>query len=135
MRQLYVLIFIMFIILYMMFQPSYDSVANQRGVMLEQELNRAIKLVATEGMLTTESSYGTSSIEAHIKDDLVALNFDRAKISVNSSTKTARVLRGQYVDLEIRYPIENRNLFKNFWGTDKTSYYTFRASEMSEYIP
>lgn len=135
MKQLYALLFIIPIILYMMFQPSYDNTAFQRGVMLEQELTRSVKLVATEGMLTTESSYGSSSIEAQIKSDLSALKFDPSKLIINSSTKTSRIPRGGYVDLEIRYPIESRYVFKNFWGTDEQKYYIYRATEMSEYIP
>lgn len=136
MKSLIVFLMMLPILCFMIFQPFYENAQFMKGIIIQQELNRAIKDVAREGMLTTEASFGTSSIESKIKTDLANLKLNSANIKVNSTTSSTRVMRGGYVDLEIRYPRGINYIFKNFWGTDSINQeYIYRTSEMSEYIP
>jgi hypothetical protein len=111
---------------FFMFQPFFNEVTHLRGMALEITLNRGIQQAAVQGYFTTD-------IINKMKDDLGKAGFNSAYVEFSGTT--TRVDRGQYLQGQLKYPMNNLWVMPGMLGSDGTSnYYIRSATQMSEYL-
>ncbi|QKS46820.1 hypothetical protein HUB94_20265 (plasmid) [Paenibacillus cellulosilyticus] len=121
-----VLAFIMLSVffLYYMSQPEVERTLQYRDQVLQKKANQMAHLAALEGRLSPE-------IKEQVLSDLDDLYFDRDSVKLEGPDTVS--LRGEVMDVSLRYPQGPTQIFDLF-GTDEARDYYYPISIMSEYL-
>lgn len=120
-------LFILFPILcFIMFQPFMNDVVHKRGVILETTAKKAVQLASEDGYLSPR-------VLNIVSQDLQSLHWDTSLLTMTGTT--TRVLRGNPVSVNVRFPVGQIYIFTNFFSSDAPMFYNYSFSQNSEYLP